>query len=199
MEKESQGTHWKKMLLKKTPPRDDLEEFWDNNEEISLVELREQYVMFRINFRDNVRLINKDNPEEVNFIEDWEYEEFCTDKIKDIDEQLEQQQIASNFNKKYIGMSVALAEYVIGVSDDDLCCIITNKKLALGSDKKKWIGSKADAHRFISRIYMSVSKFNKCFFFEDNKPLHAKHKVGGTYKEGDGKCQITKILEKYNL
>jgi hypothetical protein len=69
-------------------------------------------------------------------------------------------------------------EYIEGVTPDVLKSIIENNELPPNAALVRWIGPKADAWRFKDH-YLKTSKpgkFNKCFTFSDDKPLHGHDK-----------------------
>ena len=82
--------------------------------------------------------------------------------------------------------------YIKDCSTTDLQSIVIEKKLPTGRNRIKWIGNKADAIRFIEHYNITKKQFNKIFYFEDGKPLHAGHKD----KTGTG-SDLTDILKKY--
>lgn len=82
----------------------------------------------------------------------------------------------TNEQKDYTNLLAALEQYIKNCSATDLNSIINDKKLPSGRSCIQWIGSKADAIRFIEYFNITKKQFNEMFIFQDTKPLHAGNK-----------------------
>jgi uncharacterized protein YjhX (UPF0386 family) len=84
--------------------------------------------------------------------------------------------------------------YFKNCSSIDLETIIEHKQLPIGRDVILWIGTKADAIRFIDHFKMTKAQFNKTFYFADGIKLHNKH------KDKDGTTSpLSDILENFSI
>lgn len=88
---------------------------------------------------------------------------------------------SSNQNKQisqvkgYSDLFEALSKYITGISDREFTNIISDSRLDTGTQKAKWIGEKVDACYFADYLKMAYRDWNKCFLFNDSKPLHKKY------------------------
>jgi hypothetical protein len=69
-----------------------------------------------------------------------------------------------------------LSSYITNISNTEFSNVINNKALSFGCPKAKWIGSKADACRFIVYIGMTKKQFNACFTLKNENKLIAANK-----------------------
>lgn len=123
-------------------------------------------------------------------IDEWNYvKAVFNDKLS---------QYKENLPKGYIGIAEKLSHYIKGATDYALTYIIDRKKLPPEKQEEKpiWIGDKADAVRFCDKTGLKISEFNKCFVLFDGKKLLDANRSKDTYIDGDGKAEITNIIQE---
>lgn len=106
-----------------------------------------------------------------------EYFKYITEKEKTIKKTDKPNVVLDNL-PDHSELRKALSKYIEEISDFDFNHVINcHSLLPKRIDKFLWIGEdKGEAHRFTTKFGMKLSKWNKCFYFKDRKPLHAHNK-----------------------
>lgn len=90
----------------------------------------------------------------------------------------------------YSDLLESLKKYIDGISAPEFSKIIKYHSLTPDTPKAKWIGNRADAHRFAAQFKMSIPDWNNCFQLKNGQKL--KHN-----DRNDSDSAITKIFQQY--
>lgn len=95
---------------------------------------------------------------------------------------------------KYHGIAEKLKEWISGADDKTMEEIIVKKRVPEGISKPKWMGSKADAHRFKHWLGTTEAPMKKCF---RGLERFARDQTKGVVMELEGSIwDILKTIEK---